>query len=125
MHTNHAKAERESKAKKFIPQNFTKYRDPTDLILEDINADSIGKVFHVKGMVEKITQTSGPTLFTISDGTGNLILKGFLSPGTRAFPEISELSTISATVKLNEYNGMFEGEIKKISYPGLLLPNKS
>ncbi len=101
--------------KKFIPQNFTKYRDPTDLILEDINADSIGKVFHVKGMVEKITQTSGPTLFTISDGTGNLILKGFLSPGTRAFPEISELSTISATVKLNEYNGMFEGEIKKIS----------
>ncbi len=95
--------------------DFNREREPPrEVMLEDINGDSIGKILDVKGIVEKISQTSGPTLFTISDGTGNLILKGFMSPGTRAFPEISESSVVEARVKLNEYNGMFEGEIMTI-----------
>jgi len=85
-----------------------------EISLGEINLNSKGKAFIVNGLVEKVVQTGGPTLFSISDGTGLLALKGFVGPGERAFPEIEEGDSVNAIVKINEYNDAFEGEIKKI-----------
>lgn len=73
-----------------------------------------GKEVIVTGKVNKIVQTGGPTIFVVSDGTGNLSLKGFIGPGQRAYPEIEEESIIKAIVKIGEFNGEIEGEIKVI-----------
>ena len=73
-----------------------------------------GKNALVIGKVSKIIQTGGPTVFVINDGTGNLSLKGFIGPGQRAYPEIVEESIIKAVVKIGEFNGEIEGEIKSI-----------
>lgn len=73
-----------------------------------------GKDVLVIGKVNKIVQTGGPTIFVVSDGTGNLSLKGFIGPGQRAYPEIEEESIIKAIVKVGEFNGEIEGEIKVI-----------
>ncbi len=89
-----------------------------EITIEEINKDVLGKRFILQGQIEKITQTGGPTLFSVSDGTGILALKGFVAPGKRAFPELIEGDYVSATVQINEYNEEFEGEIfsiKKLS----------
>ena len=59
-------------------------------------------------------QTGGPTVFVISDGTGNFSLKGFIKPGVRAYPEIVEGMIVRATVEIGEFQGEIEGEIKSI-----------
>jgi len=68
----------------------------------------------VEGIVERIVQTGGPTIFVVSDGTGSLGLKGFIGPGERAYPEIEEGDVIKSTVKIDEFQGDLEGSIQKI-----------
>ncbi|MFA5258613.1 MAG: OB-fold nucleic acid binding domain-containing protein [Candidatus Pacearchaeota archaeon] len=83
--------------------------------INEINQDFFDKDVEVSGLVERIAQTGGPTIFVISDGTGTLALKGFIGQGQRAYPEINEGDTIRATVTINEYNKELEGEIKKVA----------
>ena len=54
----------------------------------DIGDKQLKKNVIVAGLVDKVVQTGGPTIFALVDGTGNLSLKGFISPGERAYPEI-------------------------------------
>jgi len=88
---------------------------PEELTLSDVNLDFSRKTLSVKGAIDKIVQTGGPTIFVISDGTGSLSLKGFEKAGERAYPEIEEGDTVKAIVKIDEYNGELEGNIEKIS----------
>lgn len=83
--------------------------------LEKINPSVVGRRFVVRALIDTINQTSGPTLFSVSDGTGLLVLKGFESPGERAHPHINEGDAIEAIIQVNEFNGMLEGEIKRIT----------
>jgi len=83
--------------------------------LGDINTAFIGQRFKIASFINSVNQTSGPTLFSVSDGTGSLILKGFESPGERAYPQINEGDAIQAIIQINEFNGMLEGEIKQIT----------
>jgi len=68
----------------------------------------------VTAKINRIVQTGGPTVFMINDGTGNLALKGFISPGERAYPEINEEDVVVATVNIGEFQGELEGEIVRI-----------
>jgi len=104
--------------KKFSKPKFNKNspREPAKhQNLEKITAQTVGETVSISGMVDSVNQTSGPTLFSVTDGTGTLVLKGFEAPGERAHPDIDEKDAIRAIVKINEFNGMLEGEIKKIS----------
>ncbi len=83
--------------------------------INEINQDFFNEDVEVSGLIERIAQTGGPTIFVISDGTGTLALKGFIGQGQRAYPELNEGNTIGAIVTINEYNKELEGEIKKIS----------
>lgn len=104
--------------KKKKPQKFHKkkpFKKAEELDIRSISQNEDGKSVSVKGLVERIVQTGGPTIFVISDGTGTLGLKGFEAPGERAHPNIEEGDTIKAIVQIGEYNSEIEGEIKKIS----------
>lgn len=83
--------------------------------LENINPSVVGRRFIVRALIDSINQTSGPTLFSVTDGTGLLVLKGFESPGERAHPDVKETDAIEAIIQVNEFNGMLEGEIKKLT----------
>jgi len=93
---------------------FKKNKTSKKVNLEEINSEYIGKTIDIEGVIENIVQTAGPTLFSVNDGTGTLMLKGFLAPGERAFPGIKLKDYISAKLKLKEYNDAFEGEIIEI-----------
>lgn len=89
-----------------------------EVSLSKISLDFSKRTLSVKGMVDKIIQTGGPTIFVVSDGTGSLALKGFIRPGERAYPEIEEGNIVSAIVKIGDFQGEIEGEIQKISKLG-------
>ncbi|MBU2612095.1 MAG: hypothetical protein KKB62_00035 [Nanoarchaeota archaeon] len=88
-----------------------------EVSIEEINLNSKGKV-SVMGIVNRIVQTGGPTIFVVNDGTGNLSLKGFIGPGARAYPEIEEDDVVRSVVTINEYQGELEGEIISIRKVG-------
>jgi len=79
-------------------------------MLEDIMFMTQGS-FEIRGRVNRVVVTAGPTIFVVSDGTGSLQLKGFVGAGARAYPEITEDDCVKARVKLGEFNGETEGEI--------------
>lgn len=72
------------------------------------------KVLTVIGVVDGVKQTSGPTLFTIGDGSGALVLKAFEGPGARAYPEINQDCIIRATIKVKEFQGELEGDVENL-----------
>ena len=84
------------------------------VLIENLNSSSFKKKVALSGMIDRIIQTGGPTIFEIRDGTGTLALKGFIAPGERAYPELNEGDYINATIKLEEFNGEIEGDIVKI-----------
>ncbi|PIN93520.1 hypothetical protein COU54_02465 [Candidatus Pacearchaeota archaeon CG10_big_fil_rev_8_21_14_0_10_31_24] len=77
-------------------------------------AEHDGNSVTISGIVDSIAQTTGPTLFSVVDGSGTLVLKGFDGPGVRAYPNINEGDAIKAVVKIKEFQDSIEGEIRTI-----------
>jgi len=102
------KADKFSKFEKFVD------RKAENVEIKDVNQDFFNRNVEISGLIEQITQTGGPTIFVVSDGTATLALKSFVGQGQRAYPELAIGDTIKAIVTINEYNGELEGEIKKI-----------
>lgn len=86
----------------------------TDLKIDKVVANLKGKSFNLSGIVDRIIQTAGPTVFYLNDGTGTLALKAFEGGGTRAYPDVLEGDAISATVKIEEFRDELEGSISKL-----------
>jgi archaea-specific RecJ-like exonuclease len=83
--------------------------------IKDINLDLADKDnLLISGIVDRIVQTGGPTIFFVSDGTGTLTSTAFLK-GQRAYPEINEGDAVKALVAIDEFQGEVEGKIKQIS----------
>jgi len=102
---------------KNIKKNFIRKEDTREIkeiLIENLNENSLKKSVALTGVIERVSQTGGPTIFEINDGTGNLSLKGFVSPGQRAYPEIKEGDYVKAIISLEEFNGEIEGDIRKI-----------
>ncbi|MCR4327695.1 MAG: OB-fold nucleic acid binding domain-containing protein [Nanoarchaeota archaeon] len=92
-------------------------QEVSEALIEEISLNSKGRV-SITGVINRIVQTGGPTIFVVTDGTGSLSLKGFIKPGERAYPEINENDVIKAVVEVGEYNGEIEGEISSIKKLG-------
>jgi len=105
------------KKKSFGKKNYSEFVEKTvakDIFIKDISLDSKDNVL-IFGKVKKVIQTGGPTVFVVSDGTGNLSLKGFVGAGERAYPEVEEGNSVRADVSIGEFQGELEGEINSIS----------
>ncbi len=64
--------------------------------------------------IEEIKQTSGPTIFTLYDGSSTIKATGFVSPGKRAFPEVEVGSVVDLAATVSERDGSLELEIKNV-----------
>lgn len=86
---------------------------PEKILIRDIKGST--KKVLLRGYINRIVQTGGPTVFFISDGTGEFSIKGFIKPGERAYPEITEGTGVEAIVEIGEFRGEIEGEIRSIN----------
>ena len=117
MDKNNKRNNKQNFSKSFKPnQKFVKSPSLNERVeerkIEDISGSK--ETISITAHVNKIVQTGGPTVFVVSDGTGNLSIKGFIKPGVRAYPEIVEGLIIRAIVEIGEFQGEMEGEIKSM-----------
>ncbi|MFW5704801.1 MAG: DHH family phosphoesterase [Nanoarchaeota archaeon] len=80
-------------------------------LFKDISKSDVGKKFSLRGKIETVKQTSGPTLMIFNDGTQNFTFKAFKAPGERAYPEADVGDFVEVKAQINERNGGIEGEI--------------
>ncbi len=82
--------------------------------IKDILDKTSGE-YTIEAEVRKIIQTRGPTIFQMADGTGTLDIAGFISPGARAYPDISEKDSIRATITIEMREDKKRIVIKELS----------
>ncbi len=92
-------------------KKFNEVSDKTfsDLSKEDLDAKS-GSNYRCR--IEEIKQTSGPTIFTLYDGSATIKATGFISPGKRAFPELENGAYVNVYATVSERDSTLELEIK-------------
>ncbi|WP_458453347.1 OB-fold nucleic acid binding domain-containing protein [Methanobrevibacter sp.] len=64
-----------------------------------------GKIVRIDGMVQQIQQTSGPTIFIISDESGTTEIAAFDKAGERSYPEIELDDAVQVIGEVNEHGG--------------------
>lgn len=103
--------------KKFNPKGKKErfMGEPQKAKISEITHEDIGKAFSLRGVVDRVVQTPGPTVFYINDGTGTLAIKAFQGAGVRAFEEIEEESIVRTIVRIEEFQDEIEGEVSKLS----------
>ena len=64
-----------------------------------------GKIVRIDGEVQQVQQTSGPTIFIISDETGTAEIAAFDKAGERSYPEIDVDDAVQVIGEVNEHGG--------------------
>ena len=75
---------------------------------------SLGKVSRIEGEVIQIQQTSGPTIFIITDETGITEVAAFDEAGVRSYPNIEMGDIVEVMGEVNERNGKIQIESELI-----------
>ncbi|MBC7101027.1 MAG: DHH family phosphoesterase [Methanobacteriales archaeon] len=75
-----------------------------------IDNKSLGKTIRIVGEVIQIQQTTGPTIFTISDETGTTSVAAFDEPGIRAYPHIQVGHIVEVIGEVNQHSGRIQIE---------------
>ncbi len=96
--------------KKFV-ENKNSGSSVEEKLINSITSKDLRSRIYVQGIIERVIQTSGPSIFETFDGTGRIPLKAFIAPGERAFPEIQEGDYVRAMIQLEEFNGAIEGDV--------------
>ena len=94
-------------------------------VLSDLNIDTksiisdleekMGKLVRVDGEVLQVQQTSGPTIFTITDESNITWVAAFDEAGVRAYPDIDVGDAVEVLGEVNQHGGKPQIESQSIS----------
>ena len=93
------------------PRSFQEFINPPHAEIADVLKARTGEGFSITGVIEKVVQTGGPTVFYVNDGSGLLALKAFEKAGVRAYAHVDVGDAVKVALTLSEYNGEMEGEV--------------
>ena len=74
----------------------------------------VGKLVSISGEVVQTKQTSGPTIFTITDEDGSVSCAAFVEAGMRAYPDINLEDMVKAIGEIQMRNGGIQMEVLEI-----------
>ncbi len=77
-----------------------------------------GKIVRIDGEVQQIQQTSGPTIFIISDESGTTEIAAFDKAGERSYPEIELGDAVQVIGEVNEHSGKTQIESSSMTKLG-------
>lgn len=80
----------------------------------DINRSMVGKNVRLVGEVMHIQQTSGPTIFTVTDETGTTWAAAFDEPGVRMYPHINTGHIVEVLGEISLHSGQIQIESESI-----------
>ncbi|AEH25462.1 DHH family phosphoesterase [Pyrococcus yayanosii] len=101
----------------FLEAPLTKYREvhvKKELPVTEIsqlNEGMAGKTVKIRGKVTQIQVTGGPTVFTLTDGTGITWAAAFEAPGVRAYPNINVGDIAEVIGKVSFHAGKIQIEV--------------
>ena len=75
---------------------------------------SLGKTVRIEGEIIQIQQTSGPTIFTITDETAITWAAAFDEAGVRAYPNIENGDIVEVIGEVNQHSGKVQIESNTI-----------
>lgn len=73
-------------------------------VIEDLES-KMGKMVRIDCEVLQIQQTSGPTIFIVTDESGVAEVAAFDEAGVRAYPEVSEGDAVEILGEVNQHGG--------------------
>ncbi|MDY6779352.1 MAG: OB-fold nucleic acid binding domain-containing protein [Halobacteria archaeon] len=76
--------------------------------------DRVGETVSVTGKVLQTKQTSGPTIFTLGDGTGTVECAAFVEAGVRAYPEVDTDDVVTTRGVVEERDGELQIEVSEM-----------
>jgi RecJ-like exonuclease len=80
----------------------------------DIDKRFMGKTVRIVGEIVQIQQTSGPTIFTITDETSTTWAAAFDEPGVRVYPHINTGDIVEVLGEVNLHGGKIQIESESI-----------
>ncbi len=80
----------------------------------DIDKRFMGKTVRIVGEVVQVQQTSGPTIFTITDETSTTWAAAFDEPGVRVYPNINTGNIVEVLGEVNLHGGKIQIESESI-----------
>ncbi|MDO9045746.1 MAG: DHH family phosphoesterase, partial [Methanobacteriaceae archaeon] len=83
-------------------------------LIGDITTKTLGRNVRIVGEVIQIQQTSGPTIFTISDETSTTWAAAFDEPGIRVYPHINVGNIVEVLGEVNIHSGKIQIESESI-----------
>ena len=83
-------------------------------LIADITTSYVKKSVRIVGEVIQIQQTSGPTIFTISDETSTTWAAAFDEPGIRVYPHINIGNIVEVLGEVNLHSGKVQIESESI-----------
>lgn len=82
--------------------------------IASLDNKSLGKVARIEGEVIQVQQTSGPTIFTITDETAITWAAAFDEAGVRAYPHIEMGDIVEVIGEVNQHSGKIQIESEVI-----------
>jgi RecJ-like exonuclease len=89
-------------------------RRSAPVLLNDLSR-FIGRTVRIEGTVAQIKQTSGPTIFTIADGSGVGNAAAFVEAGVRSYPEVQLGDTVTIIGEVMTRNSQLQVEVSSIA----------
>ena len=83
-------------------------------LIGDITNKTLGRNVRIVGEVIQIQQTSGPTIFTLSDETSTTWAAAFDEPGVRVYPEINMGDIAEVIGEVNQHSGKIQIESQSV-----------
>ncbi|ASJ05750.1 DHH family phosphoesterase [Thermococcus barossii] len=81
----------------------------------ELTKDMAGQTVRLRGKVTQIQVTGGPTVFTITDGTGITWAAAFEAPGVRAYPNINVGDIVEIIGKVAFHSGEIQIEVSDMA----------
>ena len=80
-------------------------------------AEHISSRVRVEGRIAEVRQTSGPTIFTLTDESGTVDCAAFESAGVRAYPTVEEDDIVRLIGLVEQHRGDIQIEVETIESP--------
>ncbi|MDR0900342.1 MAG: DHH family phosphoesterase [Methanobrevibacter sp.] len=82
--------------------------------IANLNTDTIGNIVKIQGEIIQIQQTSGPTIFTVTDETAITWIAAFDEAGVRSYPNIENGDIVEVIGEVNQHSGKVQIESETI-----------
>lgn len=106
-------AEAEAETEAAVEAEAEEEETPERVAIGDLD-DFLGDLVEIRGRITSARQTSGPTVFELTDETGAVDCAAFVEAGVRAYPEVGEDDVVRLVGEVERRRGDLQVETEEL-----------